>query len=200
MPYPNWNPPWVRGWLYDPLRRQCGAELAGGALQCEPALGLRGHDRQSEWSGWPGGLLWRYIKNIPVYRCPLDLTNTADWKARPNKLSTYVQNGAICGYGAIAPRSYPESQFRQDAYMMWEPGTVPNNPGYGYNDGASYPDPTADGGLGTRHGKIGGIVLNISGSVLFVKSNAWYSRPKKRARTNCGVTPAPSTGIERLGT
>jgi len=129
-----------------------------------------------------------------VYRCPLDFTNTAEWKARANKLSTYVENGAICGYGASAPRTYLQSQFRQDAYMLWEPGIVANNPGFGYNDGSSDPDPTVDGGLGRRHGKIGGIVLNISGSVMFIKSNVWYLQAKQNVKNQLWCNPGTVNG------
>ena len=194
MPYPNWNPPWVQGFLYDPSVSDAVPDLLTAPYNVNPRLAYEGTIGNPKGPGGAGGMLWPYTKSIPVYRCPLDLTNTADWRARPNKLSTYVQNGAICGYGATAPRTYLESQFRQDAYMMWEPGTVPNNPGYGYNDGASYPDPTEDGGLGTRHGKIGGIVLNISGSVMFVKSNVWYLQAKETGKNQLWCNPGTVNG------
>jgi prepilin-type N-terminal cleavage/methylation domain-containing protein len=194
MPYPNWNPPWVRGWLYDPTPSSSVPNLTAAPYNINPRLAYEGTIGNANGSGGQGGLLWGYIKNMPVYRCPLDLTNSDDWKARPNKLSTYVQNGAICGYGNLGPRSYPESQFRQDAFMMWEPGTVANNPGFGYNDGASDPDPTVDGGLGRRHGKIGGIVLNVSSSVLFVKSNAWYLEAKDSQKNRLWCNPGTVNG------
>jgi prepilin-type N-terminal cleavage/methylation domain-containing protein len=194
MPYPNWNLPWVRGWLYDPGRSGPVPNLTAAPYNVNPRLAYEGTIGNPTGPGGTGGLLWQYIKSIPVYRCPLDLTNTADWKARDNKLSTYVENGAICGYGDIAPRSYKESQFRQDAFMMWEPGTVANSPGYGYNDGSSYPDPTQDGGLGRRHGKIGGIVLNISSSVMFIKSNAWYAEAKYTSKNRLWCNPGTANG------
>jgi len=70
---------------------------------------------------YQGGQLWQYLKTIGVYRCPLDLTNTVNFKARVNKLSTYVENGAICGFGTVKPdgNSYKQIAFRQDAFMMW---------------------------------------------------------------------------------
>jgi prepilin-type N-terminal cleavage/methylation domain-containing protein len=197
MPYPNWNPLWVRGWLYDPTPGSTVPNLTAAPYNVNPRLAYEGTPGNANGPGGQGGLLWQYIKNIPVYRCPLDFTNTADWKARDNKLSTYVQNGAICGYGDIAPRSYPENQFRQDAFMMWEPGVVANNPGFGYNDGASFPDPLppySDGGLGGRHGKIGGIVLNISGSVLFIKTNAWYLEAIAAGKNRLWCNPGTVNG------
>jgi prepilin-type N-terminal cleavage/methylation domain-containing protein len=194
MPYPNWNTPWVRGWLYDPVPGSAVPNLTAAPYNVNPRLAYEGTPGNANGPGGQGGLLWQYTKNIPVYRCPLDSTNTADWKARPNKLSTYVQNGAICGYGVLAPRSYPSSQFRQDAFMMWEPGDVPNNPGFGYNDGASDPDPTVDGGLGRRHGKIGGIVLNISSSVMFIKSNIWYVEARSTTKNRLWCNPGTVNG------
>ncbi len=158
LPYPNWNPPWVPGWLYTPVNNGV-PDLIAAPYNMNPQL------------AYQGGQLWPYINNMGVYRCPLDKTNTITWKQRPNKLCTYVQNGALCGFGALSPRNYAESDFRQDAFMMWEPNDPGN--GYGYNDGSSYPDPSVDGGLGTRHGKIGGIVLVVSGSVQFVKYPIW---------------------------
>jgi prepilin-type N-terminal cleavage/methylation domain-containing protein len=193
MPYPNWDGP-SRGWLYDPTPGSAVPNLTMVPYKANPRLAYEGTIGNPTGPGGAGGLLWQYIKNMPVYRCPLDRTNTADWAARNNKLSTYIQNGAICGYGGLAPRSYPESQFRPDAFMMWEPGTVPSIPGFGYNDGASYPDPTVDGALGTRHGKVGGIVLNISSSVLFVKSNAWYFEAKYPTKNRLWCNPGTVNG------
>ena len=158
MPFPNWNPPWVAGWLYDPVNSRV-PDLLTAPYNTNPQL------------AYQGGQLWQYLKNTAAYRCPLDKTNSITWRQRPNKLSTYVQNGALCGYGAIALKSYNQSEFRQDAYVMWEPNDPGN--GYGYNDGSSNPDPTVDGALGTRHGKIGGIVMVVSGGVTFVQSNKW---------------------------
>lgn len=179
MPYPNWNPPWVAGWLYDPVNGGV-PDLIAAPYNANPQL------------AYQGGQLWQYTKNTAVYRCPLDRTNTISWRQRPNKLSTYVQNGSICGYGAIAPKSYNQSDFRQDAFVMWEPNDPGN--GYGYNDGASYPDPNVDGGLGTRHGKIGGIVMVVSGGVTFVQSNRWYVLSRDSNKNELWCTPGTQNG------
>jgi prepilin-type N-terminal cleavage/methylation domain-containing protein len=182
MPFPNWNPPWKAGWLYDPSASSAVPDLSVAPYNVNPVL------------VYQGGQLWQYIKTIGVYRCPLDLTNTANFKARVNKLSTYVENGAICGFGSVKPdgNSYKQIAFRQDAFMMWEPDDRPG--GYGYNDGSSYPDPTVDGGLGRRHGKIGGIVLNFSGSVQMIKSNAWYAEAKDTSKNRLWCNPGTSNG------
>ena len=84
MPYPNWNPPWLPGWLYAPTN---------GAI---PNI-FTPQNYENPELAYQGGLLWPFIKNVKVYRCPLDQTNTVNFRARANKLSTYVQNGALCG-------------------------------------------------------------------------------------------------------
>lgn len=164
LPFPNWNPPWLKGWLYDPKTTGTPPNLDVAPYNQNPQL------------AYEGGLLWSYIKNIGVYRCPLDKTNTITFKGRSNKMSTYVMNGAVCGYGALVPQgnTYNQTDFKQDAFMMWEPDDIsPTLGANNYNDGSSYPDPTYDFGLGRRHGKIGGIVLGYSGSVQMVKYAEW---------------------------
>lgn len=181
MPFPNWNPPWVPGWLYAPTN---------GAI---PNL-FSAPYWENQQLAYQGGMLWQYLKNTKIYRCPLDNTNTPNFRARANKLSTYVQNGALCGYGALNPagNTYGQSLFRQDAFMMWEPDDRPG--GYGYNDGSSYPDPAVDGGLGRRHGKQGGIVLVVSGSVNFIKYETWAQEAKDPNKNRLWCNPGTRNG------
>jgi prepilin-type N-terminal cleavage/methylation domain-containing protein len=168
MTYPNWNPPWttgtgepLAGWLYLPAG-DAAPNIWVAPYTASPILAYR------------GGLFWPYLLNMAVYRCPLDLTNVPDFAVRINKLSTYVMNGAVCGYGEIAPKSWHQGDFRQDAYVMWEPGeTSPTLGVDNYNDGSSYPDPATDFALGTRHDKLGGLVVTACGSVAFVTANVW---------------------------
>ncbi len=182
MPNPNWNSPWVcKGWLYDATR---------GSV---PDISAAPWNTNAV-SAYEGGLLWQYLKTVGLYRCPLDRTNTVNWKARPNKMATYVQNGAVCGYGALKPdgATYGQAMFRQDAFMMWEPDDKPN--GYGYNDGSSYPDPAVDGALGRRHGKLGGIVLDLSGSVQFIKYAVWAAEGKSQNKNRLWCNPGTANG------
>jgi prepilin-type N-terminal cleavage/methylation domain-containing protein len=184
MPYPNWNPPWVAGWLYDPSKTQAVPDLRVAPYNVDPV------------QAYQGGQIWQYIKNMAVYRCPLDRTNTPSFAARANKMCTYVENGAICGFGTLKPdgNSFNQAMFRQDAYMMWEPDENLQILGYGYNDGASYPDPATDGGLGRRHGKIGGIVLVVSGSVTFVQYATWARAAKDPNSNQLWCSPGSATG------
>ncbi|HTA30003.1 MAG TPA: prepilin-type N-terminal cleavage/methylation domain-containing protein, partial [Candidatus Cybelea sp.] len=76
--YPNWNPPWtgatgapLPGWLYSPIN---GAppNLDAAPYTVTPVL------------AYQGGLFWTYVQNMAVYRCPLDPTNTTNFKQRIN--------------------------------------------------------------------------------------------------------------------
>ena len=159
MPAPNWNspwtPPWGKGWLYDGTSGSV-PDLLAAPYNANPQL------------AYAGGQLWEYIKGMGVYRCPLDKTNSTYWTQRPNKLSTYVMNGAVCSYGntALAPRPHNLSRFRQDAFVMWEPDDQPPYTPYVYNDGASRPDLSE--GPSKRHLK-GCIMEGFSGNVEFYK-------------------------------
>jgi prepilin-type N-terminal cleavage/methylation domain-containing protein/prepilin-type processing-associated H-X9-DG protein len=183
MAFPNWNPPWVPGWLYAP---------AGGGV---PDLFAAPYSTNAILA-YQGGQLWPNMGSMGNYRCPLDKTNTATFKARANKLATYVENGAICGFGSLKPdgNAYHLSDFRQDAFMMWEPDDSNGTLGYGYNDGSSYPDPAVDGGLGRRHGKTGGIVLAVDGHVEFVKYDAWKREAETPGKNRMYCNPGTVDG------
>ena len=188
VPYPNWNPPWavgftpIPGWLYVP-RGNAPPDLNAPPYSANPDL------------AYLGSLLWPYIKNPDVYRCPLDPTNSVYFRQRINKLSTYVMNGAVCGYGAIAPNTYRQNNFRQDAYILWEPEDVSTILGVNnYNDGSSYPSPSTDFGLGKRHGKNGGITLDMSGAVHFVQYNIWSAISSDPNKNQLWCDPGTANG------
>jgi prepilin-type N-terminal cleavage/methylation domain-containing protein len=169
MPYPNWNSPWgsqYTGWLYD---------ASAGA---PPDLFSRLYV-SNEADAYVGGQYWTMIKSTKVYRCPIDKTNTAYFKQRANKLSTYVMNGAVCGYGGISPSysTYKVSRFNPMAYAMWEPDERIGGPGV-YNDGSSYPNLTE--GISKVHVK-GAILQAFGGHVLFIRfeefQREYYNKP-----------------------
>ncbi|HVY71548.1 MAG TPA: type II secretion system protein [Verrucomicrobiae bacterium] len=151
-PNPIWGNTYT-GWLYAPVN---GAPPPLITTNLEKSYG--------------GGQLWQYLKNNKVYICPTDVTNKNQNKyyaIRQNKLSTYVWNGAVNGYGNLngGATTYKLSQFNPAAYFMWEPDE--DNyykffPGQScYNDASSYP--STGEGLGRRHGKKGGILAGFSG-------------------------------------
>ncbi|EEF57236.1 type II secretion system protein [Pedosphaera parvula] len=152
LPYPNWGGVY-QGWLYKPM---------GGLPPTIPVL--------SPVLAYQDGLLWPFINNINVYKCPTDKTNTAAYAQRADKLSTYTMAGVVCGWGSLSPSTYKLASLRQDAFLMWEPDEqlyYQVNGTYGaYNDAGNEPDKGC--GLGRSHIK-GGVILGMSGQVLFLK-------------------------------
>jgi hypothetical protein len=126
----------------------------------------------------------------------LDHTNRATFRARANKLATFVMNGAVCGFGALAPAgaAYKINDFQPDAFIMWEPDDMNVTLGYGYNDGSSYPDPDLDGALGRRHGKKGGIVLAIDGHIEYITYDAWRRESKLATKNRMFCSPGTANG------
>jgi prepilin-type N-terminal cleavage/methylation domain-containing protein len=152
MPHPGWGNDFPC-WLYTPV--------AGAP----PPLVLTNLDRC-----YGTGQLWPQIKNYKIYLCPKDDTNPQSnryYAMRPNKLSTYIMNGAVNGFGALGGKAYKLSAFNPVAYVMWEPDE-PNYyqfyPGLScYNDASSYP--SQGEGLGRLHGKKGGSLLAFDAHV-----------------------------------
>ena len=149
--YPNWgvyNP----GWLYTPNPPGSGPPVYPAAPPASPD------------AGYFGGLLADYIsKNWRIYRCPADPTNTVAWGNRLNKFSTYVMNGAALGYRGTPPlgqRTHKITQFKAEAYLMWEPQDT------GYNDASSQPNSAE--GPSTRH-RIGCNVTCYDGHAQLLK-------------------------------
>lgn len=199
MPDPDWapvgpaTPPYKAGWLYCPTGTGYAPDPTG-AIFSNPSV-----DPKIVYSGgtvagvtYLGGLLWQYINNTGVYRCPLDVTNAAsNWQLRKNKLSTYAMNGAVCGYGNHLS-NYKQTDFRQDAVAIWEPNF--SDPAkYGiYNDGASYPD--IDTGLGKVHGKKGGITIIFDGSVRFMLQPEWAANSNLPEKNPLWCNPGTPNG------
>jgi prepilin-type N-terminal cleavage/methylation domain-containing protein len=152
MPHPNWGNDYP-GWLYTPTNA------------APPPWNLTDVD-----GTYRGGQIWQYLNNYHVYFCPTDKTNVAQnryYALRQNKLSTYVWNGAVNGYGKLNGKTHSLAVFNQAAYFVWEPDEenfYKFLPGRScYNDASNYP--TNGQGLGRRHGKKGGVLLGFSGHV-----------------------------------
>jgi prepilin-type N-terminal cleavage/methylation domain-containing protein len=164
LPEANWNSPWsVRGWLYD------------ATLGSVPNISIAPYNTNPQLA-YQGGLLWDYIKNMAVYRCPMDKTNLNNWNSRAQKLSSYLMNGAVDGYGVppavgrIAPNSYKVTSFRQDAIIFWQP--LETNPG-DWNDGSSQPleGITKLHSVGTSLGVVDGHVEYMQTVKFYVEAN-----------------------------
>ncbi len=171
---PNWNSPWIKpGWLYDAAKGSPPNPLAA-PYNTNPQL------------AYESGLLWGYIKNYNVYRCPLDKTNNPSWKLRAQKLTSYLMNGALCGYGKISPRSYKTGQFRQDAIILWQ--ALETNPA-DWNDASSSPDE----GITKLH-SIGTSVGGVDGHVEYIKTIKFYQEVAITTKNRLWCNPGTING------
>jgi prepilin-type N-terminal cleavage/methylation domain-containing protein len=174
LPEPNWNSPWVRrGWLYDASK---------GSVP-DPNAAPYNTDIRAPYIG---GLLWDYTRSYGIYRCPLDRTNSPTWKQRGQKLSSYLMNGAVCGFGKISPSSYKSSAFRQDSIILWQ--ALETNPG-DFNDGSSSPDE----GITKLH-SIGTTVGVVDGHVEYLKTLKFYQEEGNQGKGRLWCNPGTQDG------
>jgi len=174
LPEPNWNSPWLRrGWLYDASK---------GSIP-NPLVAPYNTDLQQAYQG---GLLWDYIKTYNVYRCPLDQTNKPTWKSRSQKLSSYLMNGAVGGYGKISPNSYKTGQFRQDAIIFWQALETNSDD---WNDGSSNPDE----GITKLH-SLGTTVGVVDGHVEYLKTVKFYAEINILTKNRLWCNPGTANG------
>jgi prepilin-type N-terminal cleavage/methylation domain-containing protein len=180
MPNPIWGNQFT-GWLYTPV--------GGSAPQLNPTNVTKPYE---------GGQIWQYLRNTKVYICPTDTTNKAQnpyYARRNNKLSSYIWNGAVNGYGALGARTYKINAFNPAAYYIWEPDEAnyylefPS--GNCFNDASSYP--SQGEGLGRRHGKQGGIMSGFSGQAEVVSFNL-FNREKLAMPGLLHCVPGSKTG------
>jgi prepilin-type N-terminal cleavage/methylation domain-containing protein len=173
LPEPNWNSPWVRrGWLYD-ASRGFVPNLAAPPYNTNVVV------------AYETGLLWEYIKNYHVYRCPAD-NQTNQIRLRTQKMSSYLMNGAVCSFGGISPNSHKTSSFKQDAIIMWQ--ALESNPG-DFNDGSSSPNE----GITKLH-SIGTTVGVVDGHIEYLKTVKFYAEVAQPFKNRLWCNPATFNG------
>ncbi len=150
MPHPNWDfDTTIPGWL------------------CRPPFVY--NDTETNIAT---GVLWTYLKTAKVYRCPLDRTNTAQFKQRAQKLTSYIMNGALVHYSTAQKVPFKATMFKPDAVIMWQGGERAYND---FNDGSSTPDE----GISGIHNS--GTVLGvIDGHVEYSQLKFFYTERKNR--------------------
>jgi prepilin-type N-terminal cleavage/methylation domain-containing protein len=183
MPGSNWGNNYP-GWLYTPTGGQ-PPNMAATPYNANPTL------------AYETGHIWPYVKNMRVYWCPKDQTNSSNpyWSIRQNKQSTYIMNGAVNGFGALGATTYKLSRFNPIAYCMWEPDE-PNYytyyPGMScYNDASSYP--SQGEGLGRLHGKKGGNLLGFDAHLQSV-SYDYFNKERLNFPGLLHCVPGSATG------
>ncbi len=152
MPWCQWHNSYGPSWLYMPRGGVAPDpyKLVGGTLV----------DNTNDFPYIEQGLYFPYIRNRQVYYCPLDNKEADNFKRRIQRVSSYIMNGAVGGFGDYNPaKRYKISQFNPAAYVQWEP-KVNNYGGYfAYNSGQDASQiPNAQEGIGNRHGKGAGIL------------------------------------------
>jgi len=121
-------------------------------------------------SAWTNGLWFKYVQNQKYYLCPVDLESKY-YSQRANKLSSYLMNGAVCGFQAV--NAYVTCKttdaWNPNCWLLWEPGDSMEG-AFTFNDGASIPTPSPYGfeGPGATHTANGSEVLTVGGSVQFL--------------------------------
>jgi prepilin-type N-terminal cleavage/methylation domain-containing protein len=155
IPWPNWlsgeigsNPP--QGWLYT---------YDGTAS---------GTDRFRAESG----SFWSALTSHKMYYCPSDKTDSPLFRLRPQQISSYVMNGAVCGYSrALNPPSKLTSM-SPVGVAFWECNNATEDDNRAnFNDGASSPDENVSG----RHGKIA-VFGGIDGSARSMPITEWLTK------------------------
>ena len=155
MPWCQWYNTYGPSWIYmptngnapDPFRWLNG--VAGGSLEENPAA--------KPWV--EAGVYYPYVNNRQVYYCPLDKQENPDFKYRIQRVSSYIMNGAVCGFGNFTKPKFKIFQFSPAAYVQWEPKVnKESNTQYAYNTGHDASQiPNTTEGIGNRH--VGGAAV-----------------------------------------
>lgn len=184
LAYPNWDggagdaPP---GWLYSSSQKNQPVGAPGGIPNPYDVIYWKNNPIAASQTG----LWFKYAPNPGVFLCPVDITSptfkTVSGQpvmgtiGRPNKLSTYVMDGAVVAYGKNETTAFPygvtckmTEVWSPLCYLIWEPDEkkVATGGTSEYNDAANFPN-TAEG-IGTLHSKHGGNALAMDGHVDFV--------------------------------
>ena len=158
LPYPNWgttplpNGQPGPGWLYTPVN------------DAPPNL-WSPQFTNNTMAAYQTGLYFQYMPNPRAYVCPLD-SKSRYFKDRANKMSTYIMNGAVCGYSGTYRSPRMSQVWSPMCYIQWEPDENLGGIGaFAYNDASSFPDHNE--GVGRLHTS-GAIVQAVGGHVQFI--------------------------------
>ncbi len=152
MAWPNWNQNFGPGWLYNPIRLSTAPDP----------------NKASDIPNIEQGLYYQYVRQRPVYYCPLDRTNVVSFIKRGQKISSYVMNGAVCNFGRFFNKTYKLTQFNPAAYAQWEPEEKDYGGIWNFNpagDASQYPNEAE--GIGKRHKK-GAVVMGFDARAHFI--------------------------------
>jgi prepilin-type N-terminal cleavage/methylation domain-containing protein len=157
MPWCQWYNDYGPSWIYMPK-----AGAAPDPFTLDVATGVL-QDNPTDIPFVEQGVYYSYLRSRPVYYCPLDRKENKDFVYRIQRVSSYIMNGAVCGFGTYSRPKFRITQFNPAAYVQWEPkvnneGGGPKGP-YAYNTGHDASQiPNDREGIGNRHGAGAGIM------------------------------------------
>lgn len=170
LPWPNW--------------------LSGDVSSLTPPAGwLYTYDFQADGPARfniKAGLFWTELQSEKVYMCPMDNTNSPLFLERNQQISSYVMNGAVCGYNRAKYPCVKSSSIVPDAVAFWE--TDETHPKY-FNDGASFPTE----GVSARHIQ-GAVNAEFGGAVSYIKLKTWYDEAASSNKNQLWCYPDSANG------
>jgi hypothetical protein len=116
-------------------------------------------------------------------------THATDANIRINRFSSYVMDGAVCGYANGGGSCKISQAWNPMCFLLWEPDENKNRKGdpgaFDFNDGSNYPNKNE--GIGRLHSKKGGMALVLSGSAQFLTIDQF----NQEALSDPGTNPGP---------
>jgi len=109
------------------------------------------------------GLFWPVLKIPKMYFCPSDDTNSPLFQARDQQISSYVMNGAVCGYDRALNPTVKLTRLSPSGVSFWEC----NN--------ATLQDSSPDENTSGRHGKVA-ILGAFDGSAALMQLTTWAAK------------------------
>ena len=173
MPWPNWlsgdlEDPHPQGWLYT-LDTTVSAPAAFKVQT---------------------GSFWPVLMSQKMYFCPGDDTNSALFKMRGQQISSYVMNGAVCGFYRAQNPPVKLAHLLPGGVAFWEcaNNTEDENQTL-FNDGASSPDEN----VSARHGKVA-IYGAFDGSATLMQLKVWEEKMQEASANELWCFPDSPDG------
>jgi prepilin-type N-terminal cleavage/methylation domain-containing protein len=135
------------------------------------------------------GSFFPLLKNPKMFFCPSDDTNSAMFQLRGQQVSSYVMNGAVCGYGQITT-PVKLSQLSPMGAAFWECANNTTNDNLDlFNDGASRPDENTS----ARHGTVA-LYGAFDGGARLMKLTEWSAKVSEPGPNELWCYPGSANG------
>lgn len=136
------------------------------------------------------GSFWQTLTTPKLYLCPSDDTNSALFKLRPQQSSSYVMNGAVCGYQRALDPPVKLSRLSPAGVAFWEGNNATKQDNEDlFNDGASSPNENTSG----RHGNVA-ILGSFDGSAGLMQIAVWKEKASETQQNELWCFPNSDNG------